>query len=254
MLYTALKIRLTNAASQASTATEQHLYLQRMQAGQATHRDWLNWGMQRYQAASQFSPLIKAGLQKASLAGLLRTAEELRQNLCEEEGIDSRTGETLPIVSHEDWRVEFYKALGLEPQDLKRQILPSTTEYKTTIEGIISQAWVWEHAGALMAAERAICNEMKMIDHGLINTWCLSDRFNILNDKQPSRRYVTHHAGPYAERQFSDLRDAIVDDLFAMFKNSDARERAIRKIMSGMRQIAQAREKFYDGLEIDFLG
>jgi pyrroloquinoline quinone (PQQ) biosynthesis protein C len=68
----------------------------------------------RYNAASEFLPLLKHTLAKAKGANKPKLAEALEKNLRDETGYDRDTGEKLSTPdAHSDWRKTFLDALGV---------------------------------------------------------------------------------------------------------------------------------------------
>lgn len=193
-------------------------FLARLESGTAPQKLWDLWGTQRYHASHGFLPFLEGALEKTQRAGLHRTAEEIRHNICDERGVSKKDG-TTPLKSgaHEDWRIDFYDALGIT-QDRLQQTRHTTlagTRAQKVFEMVSLQGPdnVWQHVGALFAVEVYVPVELKRIQTGLRNTPHLQERFDPSTPEgRKNSLYVDHHVVHDAEDHAPRLYEAIVRD------------------------------------------
>jgi hypothetical protein len=235
-----------------SQATERNEFLNRLKAGTESLATWKYWGIQRYKAAIGFIPFLKAGLKKAETFNLIHTAGALYENLCDEMGVHPITQENLIIGPHEKWRVDFYNAMGITAEDLqKEKALDSTDSYIKTLEHVAVHSNACEHVGALVTMEYAIAKEMEMIEAGLDNTSDLKDIFTQSTKQgRKNRLYITHHAAHDLKQHFPELVNAVTLDL----NEKPGGLGWLESICDGSQKISEARQNFYDGLQISTLG
>lgn len=249
-----LQDRFDQAVIDSTAGTLKNLFLHHLSHGIVPLAVWRKWGRQKYMAASNFVGFLRSAIEKTENAQLSHIAAALKANLADEEGQNRETGALLSIGSHEDWRQDFYTALGLNKSQLSHgPVFSETKRYSQTLEKLMQTPNVWEAVGAILAMEYSIGHEMDAIREGLDKTPELAASFSpngkTGNEKKQinrNRKYVAHHAVHDTEQHFIELKKTIIKD-FERLSESE-KEIAFRNMQNGMNTIEQARTSFYDAL------
>lgn len=255
-----VKPTLENQSIRGAFWVNAHKFLRQMEFGKVSPAGWQAWGIQRYQAAVGFIDLLESALEKSKQAGLKRSPKTLYENLCEERGISSKDGRAFKSGSHDDWRKDFYRALGItEEQLVQTPSLPETQAYANTLKDIKENADVWKHLGVLLEMEFAIGREMMLLERGLVATPELKHLFTESAD-MPWRTamrnilYVKHHAAHDAGH-YKELLEAMISDISSAARdNIELRIEILDKVTEGIKTIAGARADLYDGMQRHITG
>lgn len=217
-------------------------FLDELEEGNLTVKQWHEFAPQRYLSSTLFEELLESTMHKAEKTGNKLLKQVLHENLQDEKGLDTN-GNPLVIGSHEQWRQYFYTVLGLDIATLKHmKPSPGTKSYCAVIKTLI-KADVVTASAAILFQEYFIPEEFKRIRTGRDKTFY--DSFVIKSTdtederlhKNRARIYIDNHIAHDAHSHYPALKKALVAYL------QDEKER--EKIKNGIELIVGAKKKFY---------
>jgi len=221
--------------------------LDAIKSGEFSREQWQTFAKQRYLAALSFENLLESGIVEAKRTGDTQLEETLQSNLNDELGVDE-SGEKVSEKAHETWRRDFYEALGVSEQDLKKsKAFNGTKTYSQTLENLIKNGDSLEIAGALLILEGSIPAEFKKIQEGRDKTFPdafvdkLDDSEEIKERKARARLYIDDHIAHDSSSHYPDLIRALEKYVF----NPDA----FTRIKQGVEKIKDAKKEFYSSLQ-----
>jgi len=213
-----------------------------IERGELPRNIWRLFAEQRYLASRNFELLLEAGVKKSRTEGYEQLAEALEGNLADERGVDEQ-GNKHPFGSHEQWRRDYYNALGITNDMLSRaQLRDGTKHYDDTLQQLIEED-AFAISGGLLLLELSIPKEFERIRKGRDTTF--RDEFVILSSddqeqrarKKKASRYINDHIAHDAASHYPDLENAVI---------TYAREPLqVAHVIQGIQRIADAKEVFY---------
>ncbi len=207
---------------------------------------WRIFAEQRYVAARPFDALLLAGIQAVEKAHDIELQRALQANYHDEMGIDER-GTEHPKHSHEQWRRDFYGALGIDDEAFSRAIpLEGTREYVAALEDLMREGDYLKTAGALLVLEATIPTEFKQVKRGrdaafpdvFVDTNLDTDEDRLR--KKRARMYIDDHILHDAASHYPNLLSALL--------KYEADPAAFDRIQTGATRVTEAKKKFYENL------
>lgn len=213
-------------------------FLNRAERGEVGVAGWHRFAFERYHAARYFVPLIARAeeLTRNHDNALLHKA--YFDNLQDERGLsDPAAG------AHETWRIDFYKAMGIEKDDLVNSSYNAGTQfYRDALKNLIEEGDIFKISGALLFLETTIPHEYRKILSGVEQDFAA--QFDVSTGeteaKRKARHYLVDHIHHDAAHHARDLFIALTpyaDDPAIM-----------TKLREGMELSMIAKEKLYEGL------
>ena len=213
-----------------------------IERGELPRNIWRLFAEQRYLASRNFEALLEAGVKKSRACGYEQLAKALEENLADERGVDEH-GDKRPFGSHEQWRRDYYNALGINNEMLARtQPREGTKHYDDTLLGLTEKDAL-VISGGLLLLELSIPKEFEKIRKGRDTTF--REEFVILSSddqeqrarKKKASRYINDHIAHDAASHYPDLENAVI---------TYAREPLhVAHVIQGIQRIADAKEVFY---------
>ncbi len=225
-------------------------FLQRATCGDLGHAMWLRWARERYHASQYFIMMCEA-IVTAARDELHdeRLAAVVAENVHDEKGTNGKNE-----GAHEDWRINFYNALGTMPEILKAPTPPlmtSTEFYPATLRRLIEEKDVFALIGALLFLEVTLPHEFTLLLNGLEREF--PEKFSIAPhdggetpDKLKARKYLADHIYHDAAHHAKDLFHALIP--YAQDTGIHAR------LDTGCAAIMEAKRRFYRDLEALAMG
>ncbi len=207
-----------------------------------TPQEYITFAKGRYQAASGFEELLKAILFLAQKSQLLEISAAVQRNLNDEQGI-TEEGIINHELAHSTWREDFYSALGICLNDLKKEATNAGSKsYQLAMLSIIQSHSLWQMVGALLALEATIPAEFQRIQKARDKLF--PKTFIINNDdsaaskarKYRARRYLDDHIVHDAHAHYPDLLQAILKEM---------PPEQLSSLIKGIQQITKAKIAFY---------
>ncbi len=221
-------------------------FLDAMQSAELTHAQWQDFAMQRYLAALPFEKLLVAAIAASNALNDAELVAALEANLRDELGYGA-DGVQRAELAHETWRQDFYRALGISPQQLKQaQPWPGTLAFQGAFERLMATHDALAMAGGLLVLEGTIPYEYRRVQAGRNQTFAAvfvdnaTDDAQTLAQKALARLYIDDHIDHDAKAHYPDLLNAL-----SKYHLDPA---AMQRIEMGANLIREGKNQFYQEL------
>ena len=223
--------------------------LSTLQSWKWTIEQWREFAKQRYLAAHLFVPLLEMWKMLADASWLDDIAQSLVANLHDEKGI--REWKIVPELSHETWRVDFYKALWVDEDSLENAE-PNvwSKNYQWALEKLIKERNLHRILWAVLFLEWSIPPEFLSIKKWRDSTfpdifvYSKSDTPEQIEYKRRARIYIDDHITHDAQSHYPDLLRAVL--------RSVRDNQGVADIFEWMEIVAKVRGDFYREMEKEF--
>ena len=239
-ILTRAQVRLDIEKPHVDTIRNHDLLVNLKKFGLPQH-GWKDYGAERYLSAQPFLPLLRKSISYAkNEIGDNNLASVLQDNLDDEIGVNSPSE-----GSHEEWRQDFYKAIGVDARFLgNASRSPEGEEYaralldvgKSPYQAIGAIHYLevtipFEFNAILIACEKSFPERFKLN---------ASDTGDIAAEKNKARRYLYDHIVHDMKEHFFDLKRALAHHL--------AIPKSRQELLDGMSIVAEAKISHMDAL------
>ena len=169
---------------------------------------WKQFGLERYHAATSFMTLLRAASKHSLNEEYENIHDAIQRNICDELGLTKDSP-----VPHEDWRVDFYREIGVHVIDDAYAATVHVEEYRNLIDCCCESPIT--ALSAVLYLEVTIPYEFAAILRGCELTFperfvlTCEDSSAALTRKRRARRYLEDHISHDMKSHFRELKLAM---------------------------------------------
>ena len=221
--------------------------LNALERGELSKEAYIRIRADHYHSADWFMDLLDTGETKSRNAGYADLAEEFRLNFRDEDGYDVKTGIRDPNESHEAWRIDDGKAIGVDYTKIL-PVLSTIKGHRDPLKKDIKNKSALYLAGMLTVTEKYLVEEFKKIQRSrdLLFPEAYVENENDLPEvkikKARARKYIDDHIG-HDINHYTDILAAsmlVIDKLGPNEK---------QQFKDGCMAVLKAKSAMYAGLE-----